>query len=159
MKFNVIINNEYIFPLFYWDGNQFQATGQLQIASDDFSQIKQSLNSITSISVVDTNNLELAHFEDFNKYISINYMGYSYSPQREEFCDQIIVTLTRSSLEQKIEELETQVENLQRQIDELKPLDESVDGAGANDEELSDEETEILEDAEEIENEYNEPTE
>lgn len=180
MKYNLTINGQYTFPLFFWDTSVFLGSGQLDIATDDFVGLKNKLNTIESLQITDTNDLEVAYYTNYNKYDSISYIGGNYSPQQEKFCDEILVNLVKSSLEQKIADLETQVEDLQRQIDELKPTDpifeENVNSGDANEDATAalneepdsdsdveepndDAETEILEDAEQIESEYDEPTE
>ena len=102
-QYYAIINNEFRFPLFYWDAYNSE---NLFLATDDLSQVKEAFTHITQISIFNDNNIEVATFTQFDTYSSINYMGRNYSNQLDSFADELAVALTKADLIEQVKRIE-----------------------------------------------------
>ena len=102
-QYYAIINNEFRFPLFYWDAYNSE---NLFLATDDLSQVKEAFTHITQISIFNDNDIEVATFTQFDTYSSINYMGRNYSNQLDSFADELAVALTKADLIEQVKRIE-----------------------------------------------------
>lgn len=102
-QYYAIINNEFRFPFFQWES---YATDTFHLATDNLSQVKEAFSQITTISVVDDTDLEVASFTQYDTYSSINYMGRNYSAQLDGFADELVVSLTKADLIEQVKRIE-----------------------------------------------------
>lgn len=108
-QYYAIINSTERFPLFHWDAYTINNSQQLRLATDDLSYVKGVFSSLDTISIVDSNDMEVATFDQYDGYSSINYMGTNYSDQIGGFANELIVTLTKIDIVSTVERLDKQI--------------------------------------------------
>ena len=111
-QYYAIINSIERIPLFFWDANSFRDNPSLHLATDDLAYIRGVLNEIQLISIVDENEVEVAHFTEYDTYSSISYLGRNYSSQLSTFANELVVALTKTSLVAQVQRLDEQVNKI-----------------------------------------------
>ena len=108
-QYYAIVNSTDRFPLFFWDSYLMKDSQQLRLATDDLVQVKTVFSSLETLSIVDSTETEVALFNQYDGYSSINYMGVNYSNQVGGFANELIITLTKMDLVSTVERLDKQV--------------------------------------------------
>lgn len=108
-QYNVIINSTETLPLFSWDAVSFRSNPQLHIATDNLAQVRDLLQELQSISIVDDQNNEVAHFTEYDGFSSISYLGRNYSGLLNGFANELVVTLTKVDLVEQVQRIDAQV--------------------------------------------------
>ena len=108
-QYYAIINSSEHIPLFIWDANSFRINSELHFATDDLVYIKNLLESIELIKIVDDQDNELASFNEFDGFSSISYLGRNYSSQLNAFANELVVTLTKVNLIAQVQRIDAQV--------------------------------------------------
>ena len=108
-QYFAIINSDESFPLFHWDSNSFRGNQQLHIATDDLAHVREVLNPIKSIEIVDNQNNQVAYFTEYDGYSSINYLGRNHSGQLDGFANELVVTLTKVDLVAQVQRIDEKV--------------------------------------------------
>ena len=108
-QYYAIINSSERIPLFIWDANSFRINSELHFATDDLVYIKNLLESIELIKIVDDQDNELASFNEFDGFSSISYLGRNYSSQLNAFANELVVTLTKVNLIAQVQRIDAQV--------------------------------------------------
>ena len=105
-RYFATINHKDTFPLFQWIPENFEI---LSLATDDLTTVKKAFSNISHISITNDLGLEIAVFTQFDKYGSINYLGYNYSGQLGGFYDELTVSLIQVDLIQQVQRIEEQI--------------------------------------------------
>jgi len=108
-QYYAIINSNDRIPLFMWDANSFRMIPELHLATDDLIYVKNLLESIELIKIVDEQDNELASFNEFNGFSSINYLGRNYSNQIGGFANELVVKLTQINLIAQVQRIDAQI--------------------------------------------------
>lgn len=108
-QYFAIINSTNRVQLFSWDANSFRGMTQLHFATDDLAHIRDLLEEIHSISIVDDQDNMVASFTEYDGYSSILYAGRNYSAQLNGFANELIVTLTKADLVEQVKRIDEQV--------------------------------------------------
>lgn len=108
-QYYAIINSIERIPLFTWESNSFRSNSELHFATDDLISIKYALESIELIQIVDEQDNELASFNEFDGFSSINYLGRNYSNQIGGFANELVATLTKVDLIQQVQRIDEKV--------------------------------------------------
>ena len=105
-QYSVIIDNNINFPLFQWYP---YAVDELHLATDDLAAVKNAFTSFTNLSIVDGNNHEIASFNQYDGFSSINFLGMNYSSQIDDFANELVVTLTKVDLVSQVQRIDEKV--------------------------------------------------
>lgn len=108
-KYYIVVNQVNRIQLFTWDANSFKNMAQLHLAIDDLTYVRDLLEHITLIEIVDEQDNFVASFTEYDGYSSILYAGYNYSVQLNSFAHELIVTLTKTDLVEQVKRLDEQV--------------------------------------------------
>lgn len=108
-QYYAIVNSTVRFPLFYWDSYLIKDSQQLRLATDNLIDVKTAFASLKNLSIVDATDTEVASFNQYDGYSSINYMGVNYSDQIGGFTNELVITLTKMDLIATVERLDQQV--------------------------------------------------
>lgn len=108
-QYYAIVNSTVRFPLFYWDSYLIKDSQQLRLATDNLIDVKTAFASLENLSIVDATDTEVASFNQYDGYSSINYMGVNYSDQVGGFTNELVITLTKMDLIATVERLDQQV--------------------------------------------------
>ena len=108
-QYNVIINSTETFPLFSWDAVSFRSDPQLHLATDDLVQVRDILQDLQSVKIVDDQNNEMAYFTEYDGFSSILYLGRNYSGMLNGFANELVATLTKVDLVEQVQRLDEQV--------------------------------------------------
>lgn len=108
-QYNAIINSTETFPLFSWDAVSFRSNPQLHIATDNLAQVRDILQDLQSVKIVDDQNNEMAYFTEYDGFSSILYLGRNYSGMLNGFANELVVTLTKVDLVEQVQRLDEQV--------------------------------------------------
>ena len=108
-QYYAIINSNERVPLFLWDSNAFHSNPELHFATDDLISIKNVLESIRLIQIVDEQDNEIASFTEYDGFSSINYLGRNYSNQIGGFANELVATLTKIDLVSQVQRLDKQI--------------------------------------------------
>lgn len=111
-QYYVVINSGEPFLLFSWDANSFRSNPQLHFATDDLTAIRNALDPIESISIINEKEVEVAHFTEYDGFSSIAYLGRNYSTQLEGFANELVVTLTKVDLISQVQRLDEQINKI-----------------------------------------------
>lgn len=111
-QYYAVINSGEPILLFSWDANSFRSNPQLHFATDDLAAIRNALDPIESISIIDERDLEVAHFTEYDGYSAISYLGRNYSSQLEGFAQELVVTLTKINLVAQVQRLDEQINKI-----------------------------------------------
>ena len=111
-QYYAIINSTDQFPLFFWDANSFRNDLQLHLATDDLATVRGAIEHITSISIQNELNNEVAFFTEFDGFNSINYLGRNYSSQLDGFANELVVYLTKVNLVEQVQRLDEQINHI-----------------------------------------------
>lgn len=111
-QYYAVINSGEPILLFSWDANSFRSNPQLHFATDDLAAIRNALDPIETISIIDERNLEVAHFTEYDGYSAISYFGRNYSSQLEGFAHELVVTLTKIDLVAQVQRLDEQINKI-----------------------------------------------
>lgn len=111
-QYYAVINSGEPILLFSWDANSFRSNPQLHFATDDLATIRNALDPIETISIIDERNLEVAHFTEYDGYSAISYFGRNYSSQLEGFAHELVVTLTKIDLVAQVQRLDEQINKI-----------------------------------------------
>ena len=108
-QYNAIINSTETFPLFSWDAVSFRSNPQLHIATDNLTQVRDTLQDLESVKIVDDQENEVAYFTEYDGFSSISYLGRNYSGMLNGFANELVVTLTKIGLVEQVQRLDEQV--------------------------------------------------
>ena len=108
-QYNAIINSTEIFPLFSWDAVSFRSDPQLHLATDNLAQVRDILQDLQSVKIVDDQNNEMAYFTEYDGFSSILYLGRNYSGMLNGFANELVATLTKVDLVEQVQRLDEQV--------------------------------------------------
>ena len=108
-QYNAIINSTETFPLFSWDAVSFRSNPQLHIATDNLAQVRDTLQDLKSVKIVDDQENEVAYFTEYDGFSSISYLGRNYSGMLNGFANELVVTLTKVDLVEQVQRLDEQV--------------------------------------------------
>lgn len=108
-QYNAIINSTETFPLFSWDAVSFRSNPQLHIATDNLAQVRDTLQDLESVKIVDDQENEVAYFTEYDGFSSISYLGRNYSGMLNGFANELVVTLTKVDLVEQVQRLDEQV--------------------------------------------------
>lgn len=108
-QYYAIVNSTVRFPLFYWDSYLIKDSQQLRLATDNLIDVKTAFASLENLSIVDATDTEVASFNQYDGYSSINYMGVNYSDQIGGFTNELVITLTKMDLITTVERLDKQI--------------------------------------------------
>lgn len=111
-QYFAIINSTDRVQLFSWDANSFRSNPQLHFATDDLSYVKNALQDVKSISIVNEQDDEVAHFTEYDGYNTISYLGRNYSTQLNGFANELVATLTKTDLVSQVQRLDEQVNQI-----------------------------------------------
>lgn len=108
-QYFAIINSTDRVQLFNWDANAFRGNPELHFATDDLTYIRGLLESIQLIQIIDEQDNEVASFNEYDGFSSINYLGRNYSSQLNGFANQLVVTLTKIDLVSQVQRIDAKV--------------------------------------------------
>lgn len=108
-QYYAIINSNERVPLFIWEANSFRSNSELHFATDDLIQIKNLIESIESIKIVDEQDNEVASFSEFDTFSSISYLGRNYSNQIGGFANELVASFTKVDLIEQVQRIDAKV--------------------------------------------------
>ena len=108
-QYHAIINSTTQFQLFNWDANSFHSNQQLFLATDDLAHVRDTFQSIRTLSIFNEQEIEVASFTEFDGFSSISYMGRNYSSQLNGFANELIITLTKVDLIEQVQRIDEKV--------------------------------------------------
>lgn len=108
-QYYAIINSNERVPLFIWEANSFRSNSELHFATDDLVQIKNLIESIESIKIIDEQDNEVASFNEFDTFSSISYLGRNYSNQIGGFANELVANLTKVDLIEQVQRIDAKV--------------------------------------------------
>lgn len=108
-QYHAIVNSNIQFQLFNWDANAFHSNQQLFLATDDLAHVRDTFQSIRTLSIFNEQEIEVASFTEFDGFSSISYMGRNYSPQLNGFANELIITLTKVNLIEQVQRIDQKV--------------------------------------------------
>ncbi len=108
-QYYAIINSNERVPLFVWDANSFRSNSELHFATDDLAQVKNLIESIESIKIIDEQDNEVASFNEFDTFRSISYLGRNYSNQIGGFANELVANLTKVDLIEQVQRIDAKV--------------------------------------------------
>lgn len=111
-QYFAIINSTDRIQLFTWDANSFRGMAQLHLATDNLAHVRELLEHITLIEIVDEQDNFVASFTEYDSFSSILYAGRNYSSQLNGFANELIVTLTKVDLVEQVKRLDEQVNKI-----------------------------------------------
>ena len=111
-QYYVIVNENERIPLFFWDANSFRGNPELRLASDDLAHVKEVFKNIEQLLIVTENNSIVASTTEYDGFTSILYLGHNFSYQINGFANELVVTLTKTSLAEQVQRLEEQVNKI-----------------------------------------------
>lgn len=108
-QYHAIINSTTQFQLFNWDASAFHSNQQLFLATDDLAHVRDTFQSIRTLSIFNEQEIEVASFTEFDGFSSISYMGRNYSSQLNGFANELIITLTKVDLIEQVQRIDEKV--------------------------------------------------
>lgn len=111
-QYYAIINSTSPIPLFIWEANSFRGTPHLRLATDNLASVRNVLENLQTIQIVDETNTEVAFFTEYDGYNSIAYMGYNFSSQLAAYENELVVSLKKTSLIEQVKRLDEQVNKI-----------------------------------------------
>lgn len=108
-QYYAIINSTDRIPFFAWEAHSFYVIPELHLATDDLAYVRQAMEQIQSISIVDESDNEVAQFTEYDSFSSISYLGYNYSTQIDDFANELVVALVKTDLISQVQRLDQQI--------------------------------------------------
>ena len=106
------INSSDQIPLFVWDATSFHSNPELHFATDDLAYIRNLLEHIQLIQIIDEQDNEVARFTEYDGFSTISYLGRNYSIQMNGFANELAATLTKIDLISQVQRLDEQINKI-----------------------------------------------